>query len=870
MVRVTMNGATPGQRTRLVVVGNGMVGHRFVEELDRLGALPTLDVVVLSEEPVPAYDRVALSSLFDGKTESDLALADTQWYNERGVELILNATATSLDCVAKTVGVERDGKSYTYAYDLLVLASGSVPFVPPVPGRERAGSFVYRTIGDLRGIQEYAAHTHVQRSLVVGGGLLGLEAANALRLLGLETEIVEFAPRLMPLQLCDGGARALQARVQGMGLSVTTGAGVTALEGEGVDGPVQRVRLGESEERLVEVVVFSAGVRPRDELARLGGLVIGERGGVVVDDRCVSSDPSVFAIGECALIAGRVWGLVAPGYDMAAVAASVITADRQVIAGADRRFIGGDLSTKLKLLGVDVISFGDAHGNEPGTTHATYADERNASFRRIVLDAHGRVVGGVLVGDAEHADILAAMARGEIPSPQDAHLLVLPNTSGRVAASSELPDALKVCSCNGVSAGSIRAAVKEDGLVQVGAVQRATNAGTGCGGCVPLVKRLVDAELAKQGVVPSEAMCEHFPFSRAQLFDIVRVSGTRTFESLVSSHGTGLGCAICKPAVASMFASLSAGHVLDGEHASLQDSNDHFLANLQKDGSYSVVPRVPGGEITPHQLIVIGSVAAEFGLYTKITGGQRIDLFGARVEQLPAIWQRLIDAGMESGHAYGKALRTVKSCVGQTWCRYGVQDSTSMAIQLELRYRGLRAPHKIKMAVSGCARECAEAQSKDVGVIATESGWNLYVCGNGGMRPRHADLLAENMSDDELVRYIDRFLAFYIRTADRLERTSTWLERRPGGIDELRAIVCADSLGLAPELEGLIARHVDQYQCEWSATLADPRRVELFRSFVNSDEPDDGIVFVSEREQIRPATPAERVRIDLVSSGERS
>jgi nitrite reductase (NADH) large subunit len=339
----------------------------------------------------------------------------------------------------------------------------------------------------------------------------------------------------------------------------------------------------------------------------------------------------------------------------------------------------------------------------------------------------------------------------------------------------------------------------------------------------------------------------------------VRGRGIRTFSQLVAEHGKGRGCDICKPAVASILASQGNGYILDGEQAALQDTNDHFLANLQRDGTYSVVPRIPGGEITPERLIVIGEVARDFGLYTKITGGQRIDLFGARVEQLPGIWRRLVDAGFESGHAYGKALRTVKSCVGTTWCRYGVQDSVGLAIALELRYRGLRAPHKVKAAVSGCARECAEARGKDFGVIATEVGWNLYVGGNGGFRPRHADLLVSDLSTEDLVRCVDRFLMFYVRTADRLQRTATWIEAMEGGLDHLRAVIVDDSLGIAADLDAAMTRHVDTYADEWRATLEDPERLRRFVSFVNApDLPDPSISFATERHQPVPTGSARR------------
>ncbi|MCW8997457.1 MAG: hypothetical protein OQK04_01900, partial [Kangiellaceae bacterium] len=318
-------------------------------------------------------------------------------------------------------------------------------------------------------------------------------------------------------------------------------------------------------------------------------------------------------------------------------------------------------------------------------------------------------------------------------------------------------------------------------------------------------------------------------------------------------YGSGHGCDLCKPAVASILASLWNEPVLNRNHVSLQDTNDAFLANMQKNGTYSVVPRVPGGEITADKLIVIGEVAKEFNLYCKITGGQRIDLFGAQLHELPLIWKKLIDAGFETGHAYGKALRTVKSCVGKTWCRFGVQDSTSMAILLEERYRGIRSPHKIKMAVSGCARECAEAQSKDFGVIASEKGWNLFVGGNGGMRPRHADLFATDLSDEELIRYIDRIMIFYIRTAERLQRTSVWLESLSGGLDYLRSVVVEDKLSIADDMENQMQHLINSYKCEWKDTIEDPQKLKRFKHFINSDKPDPQVIFVEERKQIKPA-----------------
>jgi nitrite reductase (NADH) large subunit len=831
-----------------VVVGNGMVSQRFVEALTDRDTDRRWQVTVLSEECWPAYDRVALSSFFDGASPERLSLAEPRWYAQRGVSLHLGVAATGIDRVRKLV----TSTAGEHPYDVLVLATGSYPFVPPVPGHDLPGCFTYRTLDDLERIREYAAGRRI--GAVVGGGLLGLEAANALRLLGLETHVVEFAPRLMPLQVDDAGGQVLAQHVRDLGLHVHVGTRTERIEPGRLGGVARMVLDGAGPERIdVDVVVFAAGVRPRDELARAAGLTVGERGGVLVDPACRTGDPEVYAIGEVAAVDGRCYGLVAPGYTMAEV-----VADRLV--GGDATFPGADTSTKLKLLGVDVASFGDAFGTTPGALDVVYTDPVAGRYAKLVVsDDAGTLLGGVLVGDASaYPTLRASLGQPLAGSPLD---LLGAGASGD-SGGSALPGTAQVCSCHGVTKDAVTAAITEQACSDVGALKACTKAGTGCGSCVPLLKSL----LAESGVAMSKALCEHFGQSRQELFEIIRVRGIRSFSELIREYGTGRGCDICKPAVASILASQGGGHILDGEQAALQDTNDHVLANLQRNGTYSVVPRIPGGEITPEKLIVIGEVARDFNLYSKITGAQRIDLFGARVEQLPAIWRRLVDAGFESGHAYGKALRTVKSCVGSTWCRYGVQDSVGMAIALELRYRGLRAPHKIKCGVSGCARECAEARSKDVGVIATENGWNLYLAGNGGFRPRHADLFAADLSSEDLVRYIDRFLMFYIRTADRLQRTAAWLESLEGGLDHIREVIVDDSLGLCAELDEAMARHVAGYADEWAGVLDDSEKLRRFASFVNAPEtPDPSIEFVSERGQPVPALiagPSLAVRTD--------
>ncbi len=824
----------------MVVVGHGMVGHRLVEALRARDDDGTWQITVLAEESDAAYDRVGLTSYTESWDRALLALPGNDYAGDERVRLLLNARVTEIDRAAKSV-LTADGQRHDY--DTLVLATGSHAFVPPVPGHDLPGCHVYRTLDDLDAIRaaaEQAHHAgHDSAGVVIGGGLLGLEAANALRQFGLQTHVVEMMPRLMAQQIDEGGGALLARMITDLGIAVHVGTGTESIEAVGrPDGSSSmRVRLTDGEVVDAGVVIFAAGIRPRDELAAAAGLKLAERGGVFTDLACQTSDPDIYAVGEVAAIDGRCYGLVAPGYTSAEV-----VVDRLLGGGAE--FPEADMSTKLKLLGVDVASFGDAMGATANCLEVAINDAVNRTYAKLVLSDDAKtLLGGVLVGDASAYGVLRPMVGSELPG--DPLALIAPAQSGGGASAlgvGALPDSAQICSCNNVTKGDLKCAIA-DGCADVPALKSCTAAGTSCGSCVPLLKQLLEAE----GVEQSKALCEHFSQSRAELFEIISATELRTFSGLLQRYGRGRGCDICKPVVASILASTGSEHILDGEQAALQDSNDHFLANIQKNGSYSIVPRVPGGDIKPEHLILIGQIAQDFGLYTKITGGQRIDMFGARVDQLPEIWRRLVDGGMESGHAYGKALRTVKSCVGSDWCRYGQQDSVQLAIDLELRYRGLRAPHKIKLGVSGCARECAEARGKDVGIIATEKGWNLYVAGNGGMTPRHAQLLAGDLDTEILVRYIDRFLMYYIRTADRLQRTAPWVESIEGGLDHVRDVVCADSLGLAAEFEAAMERHVANYKCEWKGVLEDPDKLSRFVSFVNAPDEIDSTVTFTER-----------------------
>ncbi|MEU7122871.1 nitrite reductase large subunit NirB [Streptomyces zaomyceticus] len=824
------------QRTQtLVLIGHGMVGHRLLEALAERGALvdpevpggPGWRVTVLAEEDVPAYDRVHLSSVFTGTAPDQLGLSTPEFLAGHGIDLRLGDPAEHLDTAARTVTTT---SGTVVPYDALVLATGSYPFVPPIPGADATGCFTYRTLYDVDALTSYAERACT--GVVVGGGLLGLEAAGALRTLGLTTHVVEFAPRLMPLQVDDGGAAALRATIESMGVAVHTGVGAAEVETD-TEGRACLLRLSDGRRLPADVVVFSAGVRPRDRLAREAGLAVGDRGGVAVDERCRTTDPYVYAIGECAQTSdGRVYGLVAPGYRMAEA-----VADQLAGAGATV-FTGADTSTRLKLLGADVASFGDpfADGRDggPRTTEIVFSDGREGVYKKLLLGPEGQLLGGILVGDAAAYGSLVPHAGRRLPGPPEAFLLPAGAAGAEPPGAGALPDDAVVCSCHNVTKGAVAGAIAEHGLTDIGGVKRCTEAGTGCGGCVNTLQAVLDAA----GVRRRKGLCEHFPeLSRPELYELVRTEHIRSYTELAERYGSGgAGCTVCKPVVANVLGTLAPelglGHVLDGEQAALQDSNDLFLANLQKDGTYSVVPRVPGGEITAEQLIALGEVARDHGLYSKITGGQRIDLFGARKEELPAVWRRLIAAGFESGQAYGKSLRTVKSCVGSRFCRFGQGDSVRLAIDLELRYRGLRAPHKIKGGVSGCLRECAEARGKDIGVIATAGGWNLYVCGNGGTDPRHADLLASDLSAAELFALIDRFLMYYVRTGERLERTSAWLERIGGGTGHLREVLIEDSLGICAELEAQMDRHVAAYRDEWRAVLDDPAALARFEPHV--------------------------------------
>jgi len=686
----------------IVVIGNGMVGHRFCEKI--VGKTDKFNIMVFGDEPRRAYDRVHLSDYVKKKDVDDLYLCKSDWYVRQNIKLYLNDPVKSINRTTKTI---QSSNGVVIEYDFLVLATGSKAFVPNIPGVEKEGVFVYRTIEDLDLIKSYSVSVH--QGVVLGGGLLGLEAAKAMMDLGIPSvAVIEAAPRLMPRQIDRGGSEILRRRLEQFGLSVYADRRAYRIEG---DGSIRELRFDDGSVIKADMLIISAGICPRDELARECGIDVGERGGIVVDEYMQTSDPSVFAIGECALFEDTIYGLVAPGYEMADVAAARICEEGKIF----RRF---DMSTRLKLVGVEVASFGDPFMEAPYARTIVFEDKNDGIYKRLNVSNDGKyLLGGILVGDARDYNLLLQTVNNRLELPDSPGDLIMhtkePIGTADGAGLSALPDNALICSCEGVTKGEICRAVMEAGCENADSVRQCTKAGSGCGGCIPMVKDLVVAAMKQQGKYIRNVVCEHFSLSRQELYDLIKIHRLESYDEVLDALGQGDGCEVCKPLISSLLASIWNDMILRKGNDTAQDSNDRFLANIQKGGTYSVVPRIPGGEITPDRLVVIGEVAKKYGLYTKITGAQRIDMFGAYLDDLPLIWEELIAAGFESGHAYGKALRTVKSCVGSTWCRFGLHDSVSFAIQIEERYRGLRAPHKIKSAVSGCIRECAEAQSKD-------------------------------------------------------------------------------------------------------------------------------------------------------------
>ena len=799
----------------------------------------------------------------------------------------LNTVVTEIHPDSKVVSTS---KGDTVPYDILILATGSDAVVPRhTPGHDAKGVFVYRTIDDLQKLISYSSGVKGSTGAVVGGGLLGLEAAKAM--MDLEefkhVKLIERNRWVLSRQL-DGDAGGMVVDlVQKLGLDVLLSKRVGKIEVD-EENAVKSVVFEDGERMDCKCLMFAIGIKARDELARKAGIKCADRGGgIVINADLSSSSPDIYAIGECASWENQTFGLIAPGIEMADVLAFNLT---QAKVHAPRKFKRPDLSTKLKLLGVEVASFGDffadrdgpkdlptrRHGakkegtqNEkdsvknftdgpppPPVKALTYKDPFQAVYKKYLFTMDGKyLLGGMMIGDTKDYVKLVPMVKNQKPLEVPPSQFILGATKEGEDDGDDLTDDTQICSCHNVTKGDVTKVVKDGTCKSVGDVKSCTKAGTGCGGCMPLVQTIFNKEMKAMGTEVLNHLCPHYAHSRADLFNIIYVKKLKTFSDVMKACGKNpeaLGCEACKPTIASILASLYNQHILDKPLQGLQDTNDRFLGNIQRNGTFSVIPRVAAGEITAEKLIAIGTVAKKYGLYCKITGGQRIDMFGAKKQDLIDIWTALVNAGMESGHAYAKSLRTVKSCVGTTWCRFGIGDSVGMAVRLEERYKSIRSPHKMKGGVSGCVRECAEAQNKDFGLIATEKGFNIFVGGNGGAKPRHSELLAKDVPPDDVIPILDRYLMFYMRTADKLQRTARWIEQLPGGIKYLQEVVLEDKLGLCAELEKQMNELVGTFFCEWTEVINNPERRRAFQQFDNTKETIETVEQVEERGQQRP------------------
>lgn len=889
-----LEGSAPSiGRKKVVVVGLGMVGIAFIEKLMKLDVKRReYDIVVIGEEAHLAYNRVGLTSFFQHRQVENLYLNPESWYSsmpEGSLSYHLNCMVTAIDSEKKTV---ETSQGQTVPYDILVLATGSDAVLPRhTPGYDANGVFVYRTIDDLQKLIAYSANKRGTTGAVVGGGLLGLEAAKAM--MDLEdyskVKLIERNRWVLSRQLDGDAGSMVVEQVRALGLDVLLSKRVGQINTD-TENNVVGVTFEDGDTMECTCICFAIGIKARDELARNSGIQCADRGGgIVINADLSTSKPNIYAIGECASWESQTFGLIAPGIEMADVLAFNLT---QAKAHSPRKFKSPDLSTKLKLLGVDVASFGDffadrdgpkqlpSHGPSskikgvsedrsllPSAVKAlTYKDPFTNVYKKYLFTKDGKyLLGGMMIGDT--SDYIKL-----VPIVKNQKQLEVPPGELIVAARGEengddLDDDTQICSCHNVTKGDVVTQVKDGTCKSIGEVKTCTKAGTGCGGCMPLVQTIFNKTMSSMGQEVKNNICPHFDYSRADLFNIIYVKKLQSFTDIMAQAGrdpTSTGCELCKPAIGSIIASLFNKHIIDTERRGLQDTNDRFLANIQRNGTFSVVPRVAAGEITPEKLIIIGTVAKKYGLYCKITGGQRIDMFGAKKQDLPAIWGALVDGGMESGHAYAKSLRTVKSCVGTTWCRFGIGDSVGMAVRLEERYKSIRGPHKFKGGVSGCVRECAEAQNKDFGLIATEKGFNIFVGGNGGAKPRHSELLAKDVPPDDVVPILDRYLSFYIRTADKLQRTARWIENLDGGIKYLREVILEDKLGICADLEQQMEDLVGSYFCEWTEVLKSPERRKLFTQFANTDETLDTMEKIDERGQQRPTMwPKESVKEDF-------
>ncbi|MDA8127419.1 MAG: nitrite reductase large subunit NirB [Betaproteobacteria bacterium] len=779
-----MDMSTPlerAHRMKLVMVGNGMAGVRTLEELLKL-APGLYDITVFGAEPHPNYNRILLSPVLAGEqTVDDIILNPTGWYADHAIRLHLGKKVVKIDRAARCVEAEDGTRA---EYDRLLLATGSRPFVLPVPGADLAGVISFRDIADVDAM--IRASSRYRHAVVVGGGLLGLEAANGLMKRGMDVTVVHLGPWLMERQLDEPAARLLQKSLEEKGMKFLLRKQTAGMIG-GERGRVTAVRFKDGDTVPADLVVMAVGIRPSTELAESAGLHCNR--GVVVNDTMQTFDPRIYAVGECAAHRGVAYGLVAPLFEQAKVCANHL-AEHGI-----GRYPGSVTSTKLKVTGIDLFSAGDFTGGE-GTESILYSDPIGGVYKKLVLK-DDKLVGGVMIGDtADGAWYFALLRDGKNVSGLRDHLMFGQDHCGNLGhqginRAATMSDDMEVCGCNGVCKGDIVRAIREKGLFTLEDVRRHTKASSSCGSCTGLVEQILAATAGGDysAAPKTKSVCGCTDRTHEEVRAAIRQNRLLTIPQVMAfmEWRTPNGCASCRPALNYYLVSTWPGEAEDDPQSRFINERAH--ANIQKDGSYSVIPRMWGGQTTPAELRRIADVAEKYAVPTvKVTGGQRIDLLGVKKEDLPRIWA---DLDMPSGHAYGKALRTVKTCVGSEWCRFGTQDSTQMGIDLEKAFFKMWAPHKVKLAVSGCPRNCAEVAIKDVGIIGVDSGWEIYVGGNGGIKTEIAQFLVKVKTADDVLEYSGAFLQLYREEARYLERTVHYLDRV--GLDYVKKTILDDA-----------------------------------------------------------------------------
>src|SRR5688572_3725280 len=781
------------EKPKLVVIGNGMAGARLLEDV--LACDPALfDITVFGDEPYGNYNRILLSNVLNGTQDAkEIFLNPLAWYEENGITLHAGKRVTAIDREAKTV----HAGDFAVPYDYLVFATGSKPFIPPIPGTPLHGVFAFRTLDDCHNIAEYALDC--KTAVVIGGGLLGLEAAKGLMTHNVEVTVVEMAPWLMNVQLDEAGGKVLRQTIEKLGIKVRTGTVTKELVGH---RRVTGVRFADGSEIPADMVVISAGIRPNAELAKECGIACEKA--IVVDDQLRTSDPAVFGVGECVQHNGMIYGLVAPLWEQTKVLAKVLTG-----ADSTATYTGSKIATKLKVMGVELASMGRINDLQPTDEVVQFSEPARDVYWKAIIRG-GKISAACLLGDLAPADDLMRMFQAGAAAPERRlELFFTAGSEKKEASLADLPDAHQICDCNGVCKGTIVAAIKA-GKCTVPAVGKATRAGTGCGSCKKLVKGLIEAVAGGVKADPSESWyVPAVPMDKASLVAAVKERGLKSVSAVLRELGTGED-EKSKAGLASMLKGLWGTEYIDERDARFV--NDRVHANIQKDGTFSVIPRAYGGITSAEDLIRIGEVAKKYKVpMVKFTGGQRIDLLGIKKEDLPGVWA---DLGMPSGYAYTKALRTVKTCVGSEFCRYGTNDSTGLGIDLEKKFQGFEFPAKVKLAVSGCPRNCAESTVKDVGVIATEGGeWEVSVGGAAGAHVRKSDVLCRVKTKEEALRVIGRFLIYYRDNAKWLERTYDFAPRI--GIEKLHDIIVKDTLGIGEQLDVEVEKTIAAYVDPW-------------------------------------------------------